>query len=108
VVAILGRPLAGKPPIVRGAVALVGVNTLVLAAFVWAFVLFLRPSPQEVRAGAFDFQGGAVPRVPDAPSRDSTPLDAHAKDAHAKDTHAQPKKPSKPSGKGEKHGGGGH
>lgn len=103
VVAMLGRPLAGKPAVVRGAVALVGVNTLVLAVFVWAFVLFLRPTPQEVRAGAFDFQGGAVPRVPDAPAGASTPLDGHAKD-----THAEPKKPAKSGGKGEKHGGGGH
>ncbi len=108
VVAMLGRPLAGKPAIVRGAVALVGVNTLVLAVFVWAFVLFLRPTPQEVRAGAFDFQGGAVPRVPDAPAGASTPLDGHGKDAHAKDTHAEPKKPAKSGGKGEKQGGGGH
>ncbi|MDX2131626.1 MAG: hypothetical protein SFY69_06215 [Planctomycetota bacterium] len=130
--AAFARPLAKKSPFMRRAIALLGVHTLALGLFMWAYVLHLRPAPQHAHAGAFDFHAGDVPHVPDPPPKEAPAGDGHGgddghgakKDAHAKDdghgakkdahgakkdSHAKAKAPPKGGAKAKKdesHGGG--
>ncbi|GJQ29101.1 MAG: hypothetical protein HBSAPP03_09850 [Phycisphaerae bacterium] len=68
--AVASIPIESKPPVVRSAVGWIALNTLVLGALLWAYVLFFRPAPEQAHAKAFNFTEGRVPVAP-TPSADA-------------------------------------
>jgi hypothetical protein len=125
VVGLFSAPLAGRPKMVRDTLGWLSLNTMFLGFCVWVWLMFVRqPVIQQTHAAAFDFEHGAVPKLPEPPDAHGAKADAHgepAKDdghgAKKDDGHGAPKKDTKKAAakkpakktakKDDGHGGGG-
>jgi hypothetical protein len=110
-VGLFSAPLAGRPKMVRDTLGWLSLNTMFLGLCVWVWLMFVRqPVIQQTHAAAFDFEHGAVPKLPEPPAAHSEKADAHgeaAKDdghgakkddghgAKKDDGHGAPKKDTK-------------
>lgn len=58
---LMGAPLASRPALAKG-LGWISLNTIFLAACLWAFLIFVRlPAVENVKASAFDFSHGSLP-----------------------------------------------
>jgi hypothetical protein len=58
----LSKPVAGKPRAVRVAVGVLGINTLILAGGVWAYLMMRTPPTASVEG--YDFAASSLPMAP--------------------------------------------
>ena len=94
--ALIAKPIAKKPKVLRDSLAWIALNTLFVGACLWFYLLFIRQPAAENHGNGFDINSSHLPQP-------AAPPPAHAAasdDAHGqpkKDSHAPPKKAAKKS-----------